>query len=80
MQELEQWKEGVGLILRGRENSSGVFCSGGDLKTVDKIADPEGGFKMSTLMGETTSRLLALPLVSVSLLVLHLLHPAGVSA
>ena len=37
VEELETWEEGVGLILRGAENKSNIFCSGGDLKTVDKI-------------------------------------------
>ena len=56
------------MILRGQENPSKVFCSGGDLKTVDLIAGSEGGFLMTTLMGEATRRLHNLPLVSVCLL------------
>ena len=56
------------MVLRGQENPSKVFCSGGDLKTVDLIAGSEGGFLMTTLMGAATRRLHALPLVSVCLL------------
>ena len=38
VEELENWDAGVGLILRGAENKSNIFCSGGDLKTVHEIS------------------------------------------
>jgi len=65
--ELESWQEGVGLVLRGQVNKSRVFCSGGDLKTVEGMPST-GGFTMATLMSEATTRLRRLPLVSVSVL------------
>jgi len=67
VEELETWEDGVGLVLMGAANESRVFCSGGDLKTVEKISGPEFGFDMSVLMNETTERLGKLPLVSVCL-------------
>ena len=68
VEELESWTVGRGLILRGADNKSKVFCSGGDLKTVHHIKTPEAGFMMSLLMSEATDRLARLPLVSVCLL------------
>ena len=65
--ELEKWEEGVGLVFRGAANDSRIFCSGGDLKTVEKISGPEAGFDMSILMNQTTEKLSKLPLVSVCL-------------
>ena len=38
VEELETWEAGVGLILRGAANESNIFCSGGDLKTVQEIS------------------------------------------
>ena len=67
VEELESWEEGVGLVLRGQSNRSKVFCSGGDLKTVENMPST-GGFTMATLMSEATTRLRRLPLVSVSVL------------
>ena len=67
VEELESWQEGVGLVLRGQVNKSRVFCSGGDLKTVEGMPST-GGFTMATLMSEATTRLRRLPLVSVSVL------------
>ena len=67
VEELESWEEGVGLVLRGQSNRSKVFCSGGDLKTVENMPST-GGFTMATLMSEATTRLMQLPLVSVSVL------------
>ena len=67
VEELETWEEGVGLVLRGQNNKSKVFCSGGDLKTVEGMPST-GGFTMATLMSEATTRLRRLPLVSVSML------------
>ena len=37
-EELENWEDGVGFILRGAENKSNTFCSGGDLTTVERIS------------------------------------------
>ena len=85
VEELETWEAGVGLILRGAANKSNIFCSGGDLKTVqeilgetltpltvpptsDKYSGCKNGFRMSIFMSEVTTRLSALPLVSVCLL------------
>ena len=67
VEELESWQEGVGLVVRGQSNNSKVFCSGGDLKTVEGMPST-GGFTMATLMSEATTRLKQLPLVSVSVL------------
>eukprot|EP00092_Neocalanus_flemingeri_P027629 GFUD01029982.1.p1 GENE.GFUD01029982.1~~GFUD01029982.1.p1 ORF type:complete len:293 (+),score=84.77 GFUD01029982.1:119-997(+) len=67
VEELEKWEEGVGLVFRGAVNDSRIFCSGGDLKTVEKISGPERGFDMSILMNHTTEKLSKLPLVSVCL-------------
>ena len=64
----ESWSVGVGIVLRGADNENNVFCSGGDLKTVHHIKNPEDGFKMSMLMTDTLNRLNNLPLVSVTLL------------
>ena len=58
----------MGVVLTGADNEKHVFCSGGDLKTVNHINTPEAGFKMSLLMTDTLDRLNNLPLVSVSLL------------
>ena len=62
---LEEWKEGKGVILH---SIGDTFCSGGDLNTVRHISNPDDGFKMSTLMHDSLSRLHQLPLVSVALI------------
>lgn len=64
MKTLEEWKEGKGIILH---SVGDVFCSGGDLNTVRKIANPDDGYKMAILMHETLTRLHQLPLISVAL-------------
>ena len=48
-----------GLILTSDVSGSEkrIFCSGGDLITVRNIHDPEGGFKMATLMHDTFQRI-----------------------
>ena len=66
--ELDSWKEGVGVVLRGASNESRVFCAGGDLKTVEKIVTPGFGLNLASLMTSTTEKLRRLPLVSVCLL------------
>jgi len=68
VEELEAWSEGVGLILRGADNASKAFCSGGDLKTVSQISNPDAGFMMSMWMNEATDRLGRLPLISATFL------------
>ncbi|KAF2357185.1 Crotonase superfamily [Trinorchestia longiramus] len=62
--ELENWREGRGLVLRSEGD---FFCSGGDLTTVESINNPSDGRLMCTLMQDTTTRLHRLPLVSVSI-------------
>ena len=44
-----------------------MFCSGGDLNTVRQISNPDDGFKMSTFMHKTLTKLHQLPLISVAL-------------
>ncbi|XP_044532878.1 ethylmalonyl-CoA decarboxylase isoform X2 [Gracilinanus agilis] len=39
--ELENWKEGKGLIVRGAKNT---FCSGSDLNAVKALATPQAAF------------------------------------
>lgn len=62
--ELEQWKEGKGVVLRGNNDA---FCSGADLQLVKGIMNNGDGRDMCTLMQDTLSRLYTLPLVSVAL-------------
>ena len=62
--ELEEWKDGKGVILRGKNDA---FCSGADLQLVKGIMNKDGGRDMCTLMQDTLSRLYTLPLVSVAL-------------
>jgi len=64
VQTLEDWRLGKGIVLR---SVGEAFCSGGDLNTVRQVANPDDGFKMSTLMHRTLTQLHQLPLVSVSL-------------
>nr|SVE78248.1 EOG090X06RW [Daphnia lumholtzi] len=63
--ELEDWKSGKGIILH---SIGETFCSGGDLNTVRQISNPDEGYKMSTLMHNTLTRLHQLPLISVALI------------
>ncbi|KAK5637940.1 hypothetical protein RI129_012235 [Pyrocoelia pectoralis] len=63
IEDLENWKEGKGLILRGAGCN---FCSGGDLDFA-KISTPQDGLDMSTWMQNALMRLQMLPLVSVCL-------------
>ena len=65
VKELEKWKEGKGLILRGQD---GNFCSGADLDFVLGIMDSVKGAKMCLFMQNTVTRLQNLPLVSVALI------------
>ncbi|XP_023668858.1 ethylmalonyl-CoA decarboxylase [Paramormyrops kingsleyae] len=62
--QLENWKEGKGLIVHG---AGGTFCSGSDLNAVRAISNPQDGMKMCMFMQDTLTRLLRLPLISVAL-------------
>ncbi|XP_075232917.1 ethylmalonyl-CoA decarboxylase-like [Lycorma delicatula] len=61
--ELQKWKYGKGIIVYGAE---GNFCSGGDLKFVKKICNPDDGFKMATFMQGVLNKLQGLPMISVA--------------
>ncbi|KFQ60187.1 Ethylmalonyl-CoA decarboxylase, partial [Pelecanus crispus] len=69
--ELENWKDGKGLIMYGAGNT---FCSGSDLNTVKAIpnsqasSDPnQDGMNICMFMQSTLTRLMRLPLISVAL-------------
>ncbi|XP_078505013.1 ethylmalonyl-CoA decarboxylase [Lissotriton helveticus] len=64
VKELEDWKDGKGLIVRGAGNT---FCSGSDLKAVKAMSCSHEGMKMCMYMQSTLTRLSRLPLVSVAL-------------
>ncbi|XP_069463601.1 ethylmalonyl-CoA decarboxylase isoform X2 [Ambystoma mexicanum] len=64
VKELEDWKEGKGLIVHGAENT---FCSGSDLNAVKAISSSEEGKMMCMFMQNTLTRLSRLPLISVAL-------------
>ena len=57
LDELENWSDGVGVILRAKANSYNMFCSGGDLETVKRLRDENGGMKMCQMMHSNTTRL-----------------------
>ncbi|KAJ1519742.1 hypothetical protein ONE63_004998 [Megalurothrips usitatus] len=65
VEELENWKEGKGVILHG---AGGILCSGGDLDFARASSGAEGGFKMACYMHEVLSRLKALHLVSAAII------------
>ncbi|XP_073931292.1 ethylmalonyl-CoA decarboxylase isoform X1 [Castor canadensis] len=62
--ELENWKEGKGLIVRGAKNT---FSSGSDLNAVKALGTPEDGMALSMFMQNTLTRFTRLPLISVAL-------------
>ncbi|KAG6933389.1 ethylmalonyl-CoA decarboxylase 1, partial [Chelydra serpentina] len=62
--ELENWKDGKGLIIHGAENT---FCSGSDLNAVRAMSSPQDGMNMCMFMQNTLTRLKRLPLISVAL-------------
>ncbi|XP_032910301.1 ethylmalonyl-CoA decarboxylase isoform X1 [Catharus ustulatus] len=66
--ELENWKDGKGLIIHGAENT---FCSGSDLNAVKEISNSQDGMYMCMFMQNTLTRLMSLlcrlPLISVAL-------------
>ncbi|XP_055886496.1 ethylmalonyl-CoA decarboxylase-like isoform X1 [Biomphalaria glabrata] len=66
--QLEQWAQGKGLILMGKDGS---FCSGGDLAFVKKAL--HYGAEMAAFQHHTLTRLHNLPLISVALLQGHTL-------
>ncbi|KNC77243.1 hypothetical protein, variant [Sphaeroforma arctica JP610] len=64
---LQAWEGGAGVVLHGE---NGFFCAGADLKVAAQhmLGPSENGMgeEMSYLMHHTTSRLRALPLISVA--------------
>nr|XP_009681161.1 PREDICTED: ethylmalonyl-CoA decarboxylase [Struthio camelus australis] len=62
--ELENWKEGKGLIVYGTGNT---FCSGSDLNAVKAMSNSQDGMNMCMFMQNTLTRLMRLPLISVAL-------------
>ncbi|KAM6404878.1 ethylmalonyl-CoA decarboxylase isoform 2-T6 [Pluvialis apricaria] len=62
--ELENWKDGKGLIIYGAGNT---FCSGSDLNAVKAISNSQDGMNMCMFMQNTLTRLMRLPLISVAL-------------
>ncbi|KAM7119498.1 ethylmalonyl-CoA decarboxylase isoform X4 [Ciconia boyciana] len=62
--ELENWKDGKGLIICGAGNT---FCSGSDLNAVKAISNSQDGMNMCMFMQNTLTRLMRLPLISVAL-------------
>ncbi|XP_063185727.1 ethylmalonyl-CoA decarboxylase isoform X1 [Chroicocephalus ridibundus] len=62
--ELENWKDGKGLIIYGAGNT---FCSGSDLNAVKAISSSQDGMNMCMFMQNTLTRLMRLPLISVAL-------------
>ncbi|KAM9005995.1 ethylmalonyl-CoA decarboxylase isoform X2 [Sarcophilus harrisii] len=62
--ELENWKEGKGLIVCGAKNT---FCSGSDLNTVKSIGTSKDGVQLCMFMQNTLTRFMRLPLISVAL-------------
>lgn len=61
--ELEQWKEGRGVVLRG---AGGAFCSGGDLTLMRSLLASANGMLMSQFMQNVLTRLYRLPLISIA--------------
>uniref|UniRef100_A0A8D2PTK6 Ethylmalonyl-CoA decarboxylase n=1 Tax=Zosterops lateralis melanops TaxID=1220523 RepID=A0A8D2PTK6_ZOSLA len=62
--ELENWKDGKGLIIHGASNT---FCSGSDLNAVKELSNSQDGMNMCMFMQNTLTRLMRLPLISVAL-------------
>ena len=61
--ELEGWKDGRGVILRG---SGDMFCSGGDLTLMKTLVASSRGTDMSNFMQNTLTRFYRLPLLSIA--------------
>lgn len=66
MIELENWKEGKGLVILSDDDK--FFSSGVDRNFIKSQNSYEGGYKMATLMHDTMWRLSFLPVVTVSLI------------
>ncbi|XP_043858385.1 ethylmalonyl-CoA decarboxylase isoform X2 [Dromiciops gliroides] len=62
--ELENWKEGKGLIVCGAKNT---FCSGSDLNAVKGLGTSQDGVELCMFMQNTLTRFMRLPLISVAL-------------
>ncbi|XP_016284372.1 ethylmalonyl-CoA decarboxylase isoform X1 [Monodelphis domestica] len=62
--ELENWKEGKGLIVCGAKNT---FCSGSDLNAVKALGTSQDGVELCMFMQNTLTRFMRLPLISVAL-------------
>ncbi|EDV28183.1 uncharacterized protein TRIADDRAFT_53519 [Trichoplax adhaerens] len=63
--QLEEWKEGKGVILIG---ASSTFCSGADLNLAKQFNSPEHGEAMCELMQTTLTRLKRLPMISLAVI------------
>uniref|UniRef100_A0A4X2M222 Ethylmalonyl-CoA decarboxylase n=1 Tax=Vombatus ursinus TaxID=29139 RepID=A0A4X2M222_VOMUR len=63
--ELENWKEGKGLIVCGAKNT---FCSGSDLNAVKGLGTSQDGVELCMFMQNTLTRFMRLPLISVALI------------
>ncbi|XP_058028209.1 ethylmalonyl-CoA decarboxylase isoform X1 [Ahaetulla prasina] len=62
--ELEDWKDGKGLIIRGAGNT---FCSGSDLNAVRALSSSQDGMNMCMFMQNILTRLMRLPLITAAL-------------
>ncbi|XP_066470447.1 ethylmalonyl-CoA decarboxylase [Tiliqua scincoides] len=62
--ELENWRDGKGLIVHGAENT---FCSGSDLNAVRMLSSPQDGMNMCMFMQNILTRLMRLPLITIAL-------------
>ncbi|XP_072499363.1 ethylmalonyl-CoA decarboxylase isoform X4 [Notamacropus eugenii] len=63
--DLENWKEGKGLIVCGAKNT---FCSGSDLSAVKSLGTSQDGAELCMFMQNTLTRFMRLPLISVALI------------
>ncbi|XP_068933550.1 ethylmalonyl-CoA decarboxylase isoform X1 [Petaurus breviceps papuanus] len=63
--ELENWKEGKGLIVCGAKNT---FCSGSDLNAVKGLGTSQDGVELCMFMQNTLTRFMRLPLITVALI------------
>ncbi|XP_025024678.1 ethylmalonyl-CoA decarboxylase isoform X1 [Python bivittatus] len=63
--ELENWKDGKGLIIHGAGNT---FCSGSDLNAVRALSSSQDGMNMCMFMQNILTRLMRLPLITAALI------------
>ena len=61
--ELERWKTGRGVVLRG---AADMFCSGGDLTLMKSLLASARGTDMCHFMQDVLTRFYQLPLLSVA--------------